>query len=212
MKLIVSGKTKEFTPEVEEKFSAKIAKLSKFIEQRGEREAHVTHHVERHLHRIEVIVNFYDHSLVGEGIDADLDLALCHAVEKLEKQVVKLRNRWRDTHRDAKAIRSTKESWEENGESLSPAASASARAAAAKITGAATAPSHLLNGNGNGRPARPKVFRVDYNENRKPMTLEEALLEMQRDSDDYVVYRDAMRNCLSVLVRRVDGHFDLIES
>ncbi len=194
MKLIVSGKTKEFTPEVEEKFSAKIAKLSKFIEQRGEREAHVTHHVERHLHRIEVIVNFYDHSLVGEGIDADLDLALCHAVEKLEKQVVKLRNRWRDTHRDAKAIRSTKESWEQNGESSAPPA--------------ALSPSL----NGNGRPARPKVFRVDYSENRKPMTLEEALLEMQRDSDDYVVYRDATRNCLSVLVRRVDGNFDLIES
>ncbi len=206
MKLIVSGKTKEFTPEVEEKFSAKIAKLSKFIEQRGEREAHVTHHVERHLHRIEVIVNFYDHSLVGEGIDADLDLALCHAVEKLEKQVVKLRNRWRDTHRDAKAIRSTKESWEQNGESPATPASAAVKAAAQKS--AALLPSL----NGNGRPARPKVFRVDYSENRKPMTLEEALLEMQRDSGDYVVYRDAMRNCLSVLVRRVDGNFDLIES
>ena len=30
-----------FTPELEDKFSAKISKLSKFIEQRGEREAHV---------------------------------------------------------------------------------------------------------------------------------------------------------------------------
>ena len=28
--------------------------------------------------------------------------ALCHAVEKLEKQIVKLKTRWRDTHRDAK--------------------------------------------------------------------------------------------------------------
>ncbi len=42
------------------------------------------------------------------------------------------------------------------------------------------------------------------------MTLDEALLEM--DTSDYVVYRDAQRDGLSVLVRRPDGHFDLIES
>ncbi|HEX4164493.1 MAG TPA: ribosome-associated translation inhibitor RaiA [Bryobacteraceae bacterium] len=193
MKLIVSGKTKDFTPELEEKVTAKIAKFSKMIEQRGEREAHVTHQVERHLHRIEVIVNFYDHVLVGEGLDADLDAALCHAVEKLEKQVVKLKNRWRDTHRDAKAVRTTKESWEANGSSPE------------------TAKSAVLDQRSNGN-GRPKIFHVDYNENRKPMTLEEALLEMQRETDDYVVYRDSSRNCLSVLVRRPDGNFDLIES
>ena len=191
MKLIVSGKTKDFTPEIEEKVNAKISRLSKFIEQKGEREAHVTHQVERHLHRIEVIVNFYDHSLVGEGVDADLDLALCHAVEKLEKQVVKMRNKWRDTHRDAKAVRSTKE----NGAALPAEVSPVAAIA-----------------NSNGRHPKPKIYRVDYNEDRKPMTIDEALLEMQRESDDYVVYRDANRNCLSVLVRRIDGNFDLIES
>lgn len=194
MKLLVSGKTKEFTPELEEKVNLKIAKLSKFIEQRGEREAHVTHQIERHLHRIEVIVNFYDHSLVGEGIDADLDTALCHAVEKLEKQVVRLRDRWRDTHRDARAVRSSKESWERNG---SPSAGAAVAPPAPKA---------------NGKTAKPKVFRVNYNEDRKPMTLEEAILDMQGDGEDYVVYRDSTKNCLSVLVRRPDGDLDLIES
>jgi hypothetical protein len=43
------------------------------------------------------------------------------------------------------------------------------------------------------------------------MTLEEAMLEMG-ENRDYLVYRDAERECLSVLVRRRDGHFDLIES
>jgi len=192
MKLIVSGKTKDFTPELEDKFTAKLSKLSKFIEQRGEREAHVTHQVERHLHKIEVVVNFYDHSLVGEGIDADLDTALCHAVEKLEKQIVKVRGRWRDTHRDPKAVRSIKE----NGTSDPD-------------------PEPLRSTNGKGQAShagRPKIFRVNYDEDRKPMTLEEAMLEMERETDSYVVYRDSSRNCLSVLVRRADGNFDLIES
>src|SRR5882672_4763598 len=107
MRLIVSGKTKEFTPELQKKFTTKLGKLSKFIERRGEREAHLMHQVERHLHKIELTVNFYDHALVGQGSDSDLDTALCQAVDKLEKQVVKLRTRWRDTHRDAKTVRSS---------------------------------------------------------------------------------------------------------
>lgn len=191
MKLIVSGKTKDFTAELEEKFKARLSKLSKLIERRGEREAHLTHQVERHLHRVEVTVNFYDHSLASEGVDGDLDTALCQAVDKLEKQVVKLRNRWRDTQRDAKGIRSTKE----NGNSEVEAA-----------------PGLAAREKNNGKSNRPKVFHVNYDEDRKPMTLQEAILEMERDSDHYVVYRDAARNCLSVLVRRSDGNFDLIES
>jgi putative sigma-54 modulation protein len=193
MKLIYSGKTKEFTPELEKKITTKLAKLSKFIEQRGEREAHVVHQVERHLHKVVIEVNFYDHALIGEGVDADLDTALCHAVEKLETQTVKLRNRWRDTHRDAKGVRSAKETVEGNftpGEDIPPQRAAK-------------------NSRNNG--SRPKIFRVDYDEDRKPMTLEEAVLEME-GAMPYVVYRDSKRNCLSVLLRRPDGNFDLIES
>jgi putative sigma-54 modulation protein len=194
MRLIVSGKTKDFTPVLEQKFASKIAKLSKFVERRGEREAHVSHQLERRLHKVQVTINFYDHALVGEGSDADLDAALCQAVEKLEKQVVNLRSRWRDTHRDAKVVRETKEGW--NGGPAVPV----------EIEEAAPAKARQ-----NGRPAKPKVFRVNYNDDRKPMTLEEAILEME-DEQHYVVFRDADRDCLSVLVRRADGNYDLIES
>jgi putative sigma-54 modulation protein len=43
------------------------------------------------------------------------------------------------------------------------------------------------------------------------MTLEEALLEMDRQRD-YVVFRDAETDRVSVLMRRRDGHFDLVEA
>jgi len=43
------------------------------------------------------------------------------------------------------------------------------------------------------------------------MTVDEAMLEMD-PTRDYLVYRDAQREGLSVLVRRRDGNFDLIES
>ena len=196
MKLIVSGKTQEFTPELQKKFNTKLGKLSKFIEQKGEREAHLTHQVERHIHKIELSVNFYDHSLVGEGADFDLDTALCQAVEKVEKQVVKLRNRWRDTHRDAKTVRSSKESWAE--ETTEAPAAEPAKGGKSKASP-------------NGQAKKPKIFRVNYAEDRKPMTLDEAILEMETDTG-YVVYQDSDRDCVSVLVRRPDGNFDLIDT
>jgi putative sigma-54 modulation protein len=195
MKVNYSGKTKQFTPELEKKVATKLAKLSKFIEQRGEREAHLVHQVERHLHKVVIEVNFYDHTLIGEGVDADLDTALCQAVEKLETQTVKLRNRWRDTHRDAKGTRAAKETQETSlGANEEPAA-----------------PKRAKNHKNNGAGARPKIFHVNYAEDSKPMTVEEAVLEMEGDLP-YFVYRDSDRNCLSVLVRRPDGNFDLIES
>ena len=56
-----------------------------------------------------------------------------------------------------------------------------------------------------------KVFRVNHHQQRKPMTLDEALLEMEKDRD-YLVYRDAETDRLAVFVRRRDGNFDLVES
>src|SRR3954452_19518521 len=166
MKLIYSGKTKEFTPEFEERVALKLAKLSKISEQRGEREVHFVHQVERHLHKVEILMNFYDHPLVGEGSDVDLTVALTQAAEKLEKQLLKHRDRWRDTHRDAKAVRSDKENWDE-----------------APIS--ANSPVEKPGKMGvNGTERKPKIFRVNYDEGRKPMTLEEALLEMD-DTTDY---------------------------
>jgi len=61
------------------------------------------------------------------------------------------------------------------------------------------------------RDETPRVFRVNHYERRKPITLEEAVLEMGK-RDDYLVYRDADREALSVLIRRKDGNFDLIEA
>lgn len=185
MKVSYTGKTQDFTPQVQEKVEAKLSKLSKMLEQRGEREAHVIVNQERYLQQVEITCNFYDHSLVGAGSASDLSSALQQAVEKIEKQAVKLRTKWRDTHRDPKGVRAQKESWD--GAVVAPAAEASSAT------------------------VRPKIFRINYNDGKKPMTLEEALIEMEKNVD-YIVYQDCDKSCLSVLIRRPDGNFDLIES
>ena len=54
------------------------------------------------------------------------------------------------------------------------------------------------------------IYHVENHKKRKPMTLEEAILEM--DGRDYLVYRDAKTERMVMLVRRRDGHFDMVEA
>jgi putative sigma-54 modulation protein len=147
---------------------------------------------ERHLHKTEVTIPFYDHQLIGLGADADLFTSMSQALDKLEKQAVKTRDKWREKRRDTP---------DADGEA--PAISPSQKATAKP----------------NAKPARKeaardvRIFPVNHHDRRKPMTLEEAVIELQSDASlTYMVYRDADKQCVSVLVRRQDGHFDLIES
>ena len=129
-------------------------------------------------------MNYYDHRLVGAGIGPDLFTAIHDAVEKLEKQALKVRSKWRDTKRAPHKAA--------EGEPAPAAAAAEAERKTASR-------------------GRAQVFHVNHHQKRKPMTLDEALLEMEKDLD-YLVYRDAETDRVAVLVRRRDGNFDLVEA
>ncbi len=83
----------------------------------------------------------------------------------------------------------------------------SKRGAGAKVAVLTPAPA-VAEDQGDGSR---QVFRVHHTLGRKPMTVDEAVIEMD-GSRDYLVYRDANTGGLSVLLRRRDGHFDLVES
>jgi putative sigma-54 modulation protein len=170
-------------------------------ERRGEKEAHIVLTQERFLHKVEITVNAWDHALVGIATDADLSAAAHMAFDKLEKQLLKLRARWRDTKR----VRDKEADGAKASETFEPVV-ASAKKAVIRAAGATGS------SGGAAKKAAPKrVFRVNHSDGSKPMTLEEAMLEMEA-SQDYLVYRDAKTDRLTVLMRRSDGHFDLIES
>ncbi len=204
MKVVYTGKTKEFTPQLEKKVEAKLSKLGRMIEQRGEREAHVFHQEERHLHKVEVKLNIYDRQLCGVSSAGDLLTAVTEAVENLDKQIIKLRTRWRDTHRDSNNTRATKAKLIEKAQAAAPVKTAAGPIVQTKSQGRAvakTAPVKRI----------PRVFTIAYGKGQKPMSLEEAILSLD-NGEDYVVYRDVDKDALTVLVRRRDGHLDLIET
>src|SRR5689334_5259679 len=99
MKISYTGRHEEFPARQRAKLESKLQKLSKFVERKGEKEVHVILTQERFLHKVEITMNVYDHPMVGVGSDSDLVIATNDAIDKLEKQVLKFRNRWRDTKR-----------------------------------------------------------------------------------------------------------------
>jgi putative sigma-54 modulation protein len=197
MKINYTGRHDAFPPKQRAKLEAKLQKMAKLVERKGEREAHVILTQERFLHKIEITFNAWEHSFVGNGSDRDVEVAANTALDKLEKQIVKLRTKWRDTsrrHSDKEATVT---------QSVTEALEPKVRTPASK---ASQPPA------GSAKAGRKKVFRVNHGDgSSKPMTLEEAMLEMEA-SQDYMVYRDAQTDRVTVLMRRPDGHFDLIES
>ncbi len=180
MKVSYRGVQEALSPKLQEKLDAKFSKLSKLLEKRGEKEAHVMVTKERHQINAEITLQFYDHQLVGLGSDGDLFNAMSGALEKLEKQAVKTRTKWREkARRQDIAVPVDK-----------PAA---------------------VNGKAPAKVSKGRVNRVQHLNRSKPMTLDEAVMQME-DGREYVVYQDSDRECLSVLVRTRNGNFDLIES
>jgi putative sigma-54 modulation protein len=178
MRIIYTGRQVELAPAQLNKIEKQFAKVGKLLDGREEREAHVILSLERHLHQAEVTLNYHNHQLVGIGSNVDLFTAIHAAIEKLEKQAIKVRAKWRDTKRVSRKEEAAEPALEAAGE---PEAEGEHR-----------------------------IYRVNHHQRRKPMTLDEAVLAMEKGRD-YLVYRDAGTDRVAVLVRRRDGDFDLIE-
>jgi len=182
MRITYTGRKVELAPAELKKIEAQFAKVGKLLDGKDEREAHVVLSLERHLHHAEVTVNYHNHELVGIGSNTDLFNAIHSAADKLEKQAIKVRAKWRDSKREPR------------------------KEAVAAAASPANEPEPAPEQDGER-----KLFRVNHHKKRKPMTLDEALLEMEKDLD-YLVYLDAESDRVCVLVRRRDGQYDLVEA
>jgi putative sigma-54 modulation protein len=99
MKIVYTGRQVELAPAQVKKLEVKASKIGKLLDGKDEREAHVILSQERHLHNAEITVNYHNHQLVGLGSAPDLFTAIDAAIDKLEKQALKTREKWRDGKR-----------------------------------------------------------------------------------------------------------------
>ena len=130
------------------------------------------------------------------------ETAVNDVVAKVLHQVERMKGRWQERKRRGPAARSVK--------TPRPARSAQSRAAR-PVTGPGAA-----GGEGAERPARvirPKkrvVRAARYT--LKPMTIDEAAMELEDQDVPFLVFRDARTDAVNVLYRRDDGQIALIEA
>lgn len=122
-----------------------------------------------------------DHFLHGAATGRDLPTALGAATEKLEHQAQKLKSKWTERKRQ--------------GASAAPRPDRARREVAP-----------LPGQDGNAiRIVRARRYAV------KPMSVDEAALEVAEGRDAFLVFRNATTDTINVLFRRSDGHLGLIE-
>ena len=192
MRITYTGRQVELAPAQIKKLEIKCAKLAKMLDgSKSECEARIVLSHERHLHKAEVTVEYHDHSMVSLCDNSDLFTAIHGAIEKLEKQAIKVRAKWRDSKRVPRK--------------QTPPAQPPAPVAETRAKAKPPVKSHGRNG------SRARVRHIGDEEERRSMTLEEAIAEMGGDRE-YLTFRDAKTGAVNVLVRRRDGHFDLVEA
>ena len=131
-----------------------------------------------------------EHFLHSDATGRDAATALRSAIDKVDRQVQKLKGKWTEGKRQ--------------GVSASKAASAAPRrerGAAAFGTGL----SEREDGAPQIRIIRARRYAV------KPMSVDEAAMEVADGRDTFLVFRNSSTEEINVLFRRADGNLGLIE-
>ena len=99
MKITYTGRQVELAPAQLKKLRGPICQNRQTAGWQGRARCARRLSLERKIHKAEATINYYGHQLVGLGSSADLFTAIHLAAEKLEKQCVKARTKWRDAKR-----------------------------------------------------------------------------------------------------------------
>ena len=142
-----------------------------------------------------------EHFLHSEASGRDLQTALAASVDKIDRQAQRLKSKWSKRKRQGvsaakagSAVPRPERAARAFGDSES-AAPDSVPAAAKRA--AASAP--------RVRVIRARRYEV------KPMSIDQAALEVGNGGDAFLVFRNAETDAISVLFRRPDGNLGLIE-
>lgn len=126
-----------------------------------------------------------DKFLHGAGGGRDVEAALGAALAKIDSQAQKLKGKWAGRKRHGVPA---------------PAAVAALSSRTPRAT-----PSADMTPADHPRVIRARRYAV------KPMTIDEAAMQVDADRSPFLVFRDARTDEVAVLFRRPDGNFGLIE-
>ncbi len=188
MNIDITGRHIEITPALREFAADKLGKLSKLLD--GPVDAHVVLFIEKHRHVAEIQVKSRRGLFSGQEETGDLYASINEVVDKIEKQIRRSKDkRTARKRRDATRL---------------PQAALAIEAATASPETAEADPAHAEE-EPPGRIVRSRRYRL------KPLSPEDAAMELESTGEDVLVYRDAMTYRVNVIHRLGDGRFGLVD-
>jgi putative sigma-54 modulation protein len=182
MKFNIRGENVEVTPALREYVTKKLGRLERYFEEEMGIEVYVTLKVRRDGHSVEVTIPMPKLLLRAEEKSGDMYASVDLVVEKLERQIRKHKT---------KIYRK----WRQDG---------SVKQLVQQISGSG-APETSSKEEDGVEIVRVKRF------NLKPMDAEEAVLQMDLLGHNFFVFSDADTNKVSVVYKRKDGRYGLIQ-
>jgi putative sigma-54 modulation protein len=184
MNLDITGRQVEITTALREFAEEKLRKLEKLLD--GPIDVHVVLGIEKHRHTAEVKVKSRTAILSGTEETNDLYASIREVADKLERQALK--------HKEKVTLKKR--------------AAAGTGEVAAAMQADADAREYAPRIGEEENPAR--VIRSERY-HTKPISLEDALMDLETTGEDIIVFRSSGSERVRVLYRRGDGHFGLIE-
>lgn len=182
MQVHITGRQVTITPAIRKFAEEKLRKVEKLLG--GPIDAHVVLTVEKRRHHAEIQVKSRTALLSGAHETEDLYASIGDVVEKLERQALKHKEKLTNRKkRDGRRI----------------AASLPEPEAPSKRKAKPQAP-----------PRRPRIVPSDRYR-LKPLSPEDAAMELDSLGGDLLVYRDDQTYRVNVLYRRKDGNFGLVD-
>jgi putative sigma-54 modulation protein len=185
MRLELTGRHIRITPALRQLVQDGLEKLERVLHD-GAVSLQAVLSQEKHRHHVEMTLHARgDHFFHGAGKGKDWEAAINQAVDKVEQQARKLKGKWTEGRRR--------------------------RAVSAARAAAAARP--VERGGVRGEDGLDRGVRIIRARRTapKPMSVDEAALEVADNAGAFIVFRNASTDAVNVLFRRPDGNLGLIE-
>jgi putative sigma-54 modulation protein len=197
MKVEFTGRQYEVTPAVRKQVEHGLGKLEKLFGSTFD--SHVILTLEKHRNIAEITINIRNHPIVGIAEATEMTVAVGEALDKIDRQAVKYKSRWRTKKRQPR-----KEAWpREATEEVQQMAVGSNPTTAVPVV--------VHSFPAVARMTEAHVVKSADSVAMRPMTLEEAVKEAEFRDRDVFVFRDP-EGRVKVLHRKKDGKMELIEA
>ncbi len=190
MQLNITFRNLEVSEALKQYASDKIERVHKYLDRAGE--AHVVLSLERHLHHADITIHSGSFLLRGREKSEDMYASIDLAMDKIERQLRRYKEKLKH-HHGRERVHHRQEMFSQ----------LKVRYDIVEVQDPETAAAE--------GPTGPRIIRTNEFL-AKPMTVDDAVMQMDLMNNDFLVFTNAESRELNVVYRRKDGHYGLIEA